>query len=108
MRYSAADAKYCGATETIIGNYLAKHPDARAKLVIATKVAGPMPSAFVAAARGKSLRGANDENAPLPRLIPEQIRDALNASLVRLKTGAQGVCNTPYRAALLTGWRTQA
>ena len=31
----------CGATETIIGNYLAKHPGARQHLVLATKVAGP-------------------------------------------------------------------
>ena len=31
----------CGATETIIGNYLAKHPGARQHLVVATKVAGP-------------------------------------------------------------------
>ena len=31
----------CGATETIIGNWLAKRPGARDKLVIATKVAGP-------------------------------------------------------------------
>ena len=31
----------CGATETIIGNWLAKRPGTRDKLVIATKVAGP-------------------------------------------------------------------
>ena len=30
-----------GATETIIGNWFAKNPGARAKLVLATKVAGP-------------------------------------------------------------------
>src|SRR5512133_2257614 len=30
-----------GATETIIGNWFAKHPGARDKLVLATKVAGP-------------------------------------------------------------------
>jgi len=30
-----------GSTETIIGNWLAKHPGARDKLVLATKVAGP-------------------------------------------------------------------
>ena len=31
----------CGATETIIGNYLARHPGVRRQLVLATKVAGP-------------------------------------------------------------------
>ena len=36
-----ARAETCGATETIIGNWLAKRPSARAKLVLATKVAGP-------------------------------------------------------------------
>ena len=30
-----------GATETIIGNWFAKHPGARSKLVLASKVAGP-------------------------------------------------------------------
>ena len=36
-----ARAETCGATETIIGNWLAKRPGAREKLVVATKVAGP-------------------------------------------------------------------
>ncbi len=36
-----ARAATCGATETILGNWLAKRPSARAKLVLATKVAGP-------------------------------------------------------------------
>ncbi len=36
-----ARAETCGSTETIIGNWLAKHPSARSKLVLATKVAGP-------------------------------------------------------------------
>ena len=36
-----AKAETCGATETIIGNWFAKHPGAREKLVVATKVAGP-------------------------------------------------------------------
>ena len=31
----------CGATETILGNWFAKHPGVRQKLVLATKVAGP-------------------------------------------------------------------
>ena len=36
-----ARAETYGATETIIGNWLAKHPGARSKIVLATKVAGP-------------------------------------------------------------------
>lgn len=36
-----AKAQTCGATETILGNWLAKRPGARDKLVLATKVAGP-------------------------------------------------------------------
>ncbi|MDD0840465.1 aldo/keto reductase [Curvibacter sp. HBC61] len=36
-----ARAETCGATETIIGNWLAKHPGQRQKVVLATKVAGP-------------------------------------------------------------------
>lgn len=31
----------CGATETIIGNWLQKHPGMRQRIVLATKVAGP-------------------------------------------------------------------
>ncbi|KRC31089.1 MULTISPECIES: aldo/keto reductase [unclassified Acidovorax] len=36
-----AKAETFGATETIIGNWFAKNPGAREKLVVATKVAGP-------------------------------------------------------------------
>lgn len=36
-----AKAETCGATETIIGNWFAKNPGTRQKLVVATKVAGP-------------------------------------------------------------------
>ncbi len=36
-----ARAETCGSTETILGNWFAKTPGARQKLVLATKVAGP-------------------------------------------------------------------
>lgn len=36
-----ARAETCGATETILGNWFAKNPGVRSKLVLATKVAGP-------------------------------------------------------------------
>ena len=81
------DPKYGGATEEIIGNWLAKGgPDLRKKVVLATKVAGPTPSNWIPANREKTLVGAADESAPKPRLVPEQIRRALEASLARLKT----------------------
>jgi aryl-alcohol dehydrogenase-like predicted oxidoreductase len=65
-----ARAETCGATETILGNWFAKTPGAREKLVLATKVAGP--------ARG------------MPWLRPEVskagIIEACEASLKRLQT----------------------
>ena len=36
-----ARAETFGATETILGNWFARHPGARSKMVLATKVAGP-------------------------------------------------------------------
>ena len=65
-----ARAETCGATETILGNWFARTPGAREKLVLATKVAGP--------ARG------------MPWLRPEVskagIIEACEASLKRLQT----------------------
>jgi aryl-alcohol dehydrogenase-like predicted oxidoreductase len=65
-----AKAETCGATETILGNWFARTPGARQKLVLATKVAGP--------ARG------------MPWLRPEVskagIIEACEASLKRLQT----------------------
>lgn len=61
-----------GATETIIGNWFAKNPGARARLVLATKVAGPsrgMP--WVREGGGMSV---------------EDIVASCNASLKRLRT----------------------
>jgi aryl-alcohol dehydrogenase-like predicted oxidoreductase len=45
-----------------------------------------MPVNFVSAARAKALSGKVDADAPLPRLAPDQIRHALEASLARLKS----------------------
>ena len=62
----------CGSTETIIGNWLAKNPSARSRLVLATKVAGPsrgMP--WVRAGSG---------------MTAQDIVDSCNASLKRLQT----------------------
>jgi len=80
------DAKYGGATEEIIGNYLSKHPGVREKLVIATKVSGPTTSNWIPANREKALTGSWDDTALLPRLKPEQIKRACQASLKRMKT----------------------
>lgn len=65
-----AKAETCGATEAIIGNWLAKRPGAREKLLIATKVAGP--------ARGMPwIRG---------EVSKAGIIEACEASLKRLQT----------------------
>lgn len=68
-----ARAQTFGATETIIGNWLAKTPSARSKLTIATKVAGP--------ARGMDwVRDGSID------LTPGDIVNACNDSLKRLQT----------------------
>jgi aryl-alcohol dehydrogenase-like predicted oxidoreductase len=59
-------------TETYIGNWLSQRPDARRKLVIATKVAGPARVAWV--------RGGK------PDLTGQDIIAACNDSLKRLRT----------------------
>ncbi|MDP2004952.1 MAG: aldo/keto reductase [Rubrivivax sp.] len=63
----------CGATETIIGQWFAKHPGLRRQVVLATKVAGP--SRNMDWIRG----GATD-------LRPEHILQACDHSLQRLQT----------------------
>jgi aryl-alcohol dehydrogenase-like predicted oxidoreductase len=66
-------AETFNATEKIIGNWLAKRPAARQKLVIATKVAGP--------SRGMPwIRGGSSN------LTPQEIVAACEGSLKRLKT----------------------
>ena len=66
-------AETYGATETIIGNWFAKHPGARQKVVLASKVAGP--------SRGTPwLRGGRSD------VTTQDIIDSCNASLKRLKT----------------------
>jgi aryl-alcohol dehydrogenase-like predicted oxidoreductase len=50
------------------------------------QVAGPTPRNFISSEREKTLTGEADPSAPLPRLVPDQVRRALAASLKRLKT----------------------
>ncbi len=66
-------AETYGATEKIIGNWLAKNPSARGRIVLATKVAGPS-------------RGMPWIRNGSPDLKPEDIATACNDSLKRLKT----------------------
>ncbi len=67
-----ARAETCGATETIIGNWLSTRPGARQKLVLATKVAGP--------SRGTPwVREGSGMTA-------QDILNSCDASLKRLKT----------------------
>jgi aryl-alcohol dehydrogenase-like predicted oxidoreductase len=68
-----AKAETCGATETILGNWWAKTPGARQRLVLATKVAGP--------SRGMPwIRGDNSG------VTKAEIIAACEASLRRLQT----------------------
>jgi aryl-alcohol dehydrogenase-like predicted oxidoreductase len=67
-----ATAATCGFTETYIGNWLAKTPGARQKLVLATKVAGP--------SRGMPWIRES------PGLTGQDILTACDASLRRLQT----------------------
>ena len=66
-------AETFGATETIIGDWLAARPGARGKLVIATKVAGPS-------------RGMPWVRGGATNLEPAHIEQACHDSLRRLKT----------------------
>jgi aryl-alcohol dehydrogenase-like predicted oxidoreductase len=66
-------AETFGATETIIGDWLAARPGAREKLVIATKVAGPS-------------RGMPWVRGGATNLEPAHIEQACEDSLRRLKT----------------------
>jgi aryl-alcohol dehydrogenase-like predicted oxidoreductase len=68
-----ARAETFGATETILGNWFAKRPGARAKLVLATKVAGPS-------------RGMPWIRQGSPDLTPQDIVQACDNSLKRLQT----------------------
>ena len=66
-------AETFGATETIMGNWFAKNPSARGKLVLATKVAGPA-------------RGMNWVRNGSTDLTAADIEAACNDSLKRLQT----------------------
>jgi aryl-alcohol dehydrogenase-like predicted oxidoreductase len=66
-------AETYGATETILGNWFAARPSARAKVVLATKVAGPS-------------RGMPWVRGGAPDLTPAGIEQACHDSLKRLRT----------------------
>jgi aryl-alcohol dehydrogenase-like predicted oxidoreductase len=68
-----ARAETFGATETILGNWFAKRPGARAKLVVASKVAGPA-------------RGMNWVRNGSTDLTAADIVGACNDSLKRMQT----------------------
>lgn len=71
-----------GTTEKHIGTYLAKNPDVRSRLIIATKIIGYTKSSKIAAYR------SDPPKKPYPdaRLDAQSIHDACNASLKRLQT----------------------
>lgn len=67
-----AKAETFGHTETIIGNWFAKNPGAREKLVVATKVAGP----------SRGMPWVREGGG----MTPQDILNSCDASLKRLKT----------------------
>ena len=71
-----------GATEEYIGSWLAKNPQWRSKLVLATKVCGYMPASKVAAARTVP----PTDPPPDARLDAKSVVAACEASLRRLGT----------------------
>lgn len=73
-----------GRSEEMIGTYLAKHPDVRPKLIIATKVMGYSKSSKTAANRYPDKQWGG--NFPDARLDAESVRIACDASLRRLQT----------------------
>jgi len=78
-----------GATEVMIGNWLAKGgPDLRKKIILATKVAGYSKGrGYLVENRRKTLgTGVGDQESFATHLSKEQILEACDASLKRLQT----------------------
>ena len=73
-----------GATEEILGRYIAKNTARRNEMVIATKIVGYSPNSPVAAAR--SYPDAPIVPPPDGRLDAKSVRNAVEASLRRLNT----------------------
>jgi len=73
-----------GATEEILGRYIAKDRVSREDLVIASKIAGYSPNSSVAAARSYP----NEPISPPPdcRLDSASVKNAVDASLRRMNT----------------------
>jgi len=73
-----------GATEEILGRYIAKDRVSREDLVIATKISGYSPNSSVAAARSYP----NEPISPPPdcRLDSASVKNAVDASLRRMNT----------------------
>ncbi len=82
-----AKAETCGATETIIGNWLHKTPGARERVVLATKVAGP--SRGMPWIRGESSGLTEAEIVERLRGQPAALEDRCDRSLSDPLAGAQ-------------------
>lgn len=75
-----------GLTEEIIGRWIAKNPQLRSKIAIATKVAGPTPAGNALKQREKTLTGSMPAEHEAQDFTSAQINRALDASLKRLQT----------------------
>jgi len=75
-----------GQTEIIIGKWIAKHPELRSKVAIATKVSGPAPVNSSMKKREVVLGGPAPDESIQQEHTPAQIKRAVEASLKRLQT----------------------
>ena len=76
-----------GNTEVIVGNWIKKRAN-RHKIILASKVSGPLPDSMALRKREVHLTGkevANDAQLSQQDLTPEQINRALEASLKKLE-----------------------
>lgn len=77
-----------GRTEKYIGTWIAKNPDLREKIVIATKVMGYSKSSHIPSGRDANCgyQACNSDKKFEARLDAENILSAVDASLARLQT----------------------
>jgi len=79
-------ADVIGRTEDYIGNWIGASPDRRAKLFLASKVAGPRAGGWIRANRKPEYAGREEDPDFATALTAEQIAEACDASLRRLQT----------------------
>eukprot|EP00929_Paragymnodinium_shiwhaense_P021336 TRINITY_DN13940_c0_g1_i1.p1 TRINITY_DN13940_c0_g1~~TRINITY_DN13940_c0_g1_i1.p1 ORF type:complete len:421 (-),score=62.42 TRINITY_DN13940_c0_g1_i1:111-1319(-) len=80
------DGSVIGRTEQYIGTWLAADPARRAKIFLASKVAGPRPGGWIRGNRKPEYAEKAKDDLFNPALNREQIHEACESSLKRLQT----------------------